>query len=288
MKKIVAITIWVLFFPCVIALCQCHPPKLQKNPSAEDLMKAWFQIKYTLYAQDVIYPSVKIIMLDKSGFKRTKEAVRKRILLHGERGFDYKDVVSITAPEYSKGLAILTWSYSDIKKQNDIWLWLPSWKKIRKISQSCEDDSFMGTEFTVEDVSTRKFGYEKYKLLGEAKFSGYKSPFDGKEYFKDYPCYKVEAIPKRKNWYYSRRILWLDKQSGAAIFDEFYDKNGKKFKVILRDFAYPEDGCWHATRWEVYNLITGHTDLILMLQSKFNTGLKEKLFTPRGLEREEW
>jgi len=268
----------------------CHPPKVPKKPTADKLMKNWFDIKFTRYADDVTYKG-EVVFIDKSGFKRTKKWIRKRIILHGKRGFDYKDVVIITYPEYSKGLAVLTWAYLDVNKQNDIWLWLPSWKKIRKVSQAEEDDSFMGSEFTVEEITTRRYGYETYKLIGEDVFSGYKSGWDGKTYCKDVPCYKIEGYPKKKHWYYEKRIVWIDKKTGVSVYEEYYDKKGRKFKEIFHYYVYPENGCYYPVFYEVYNFKTGHRDIIVMGVKKrpvFNTGISERFFTEKTLERQEW
>ncbi|OQY14769.1 MAG: hypothetical protein B6I32_08715 [Desulfobacterium sp. 4572_20] len=54
---------------------------------------------------------------------------------------------------------------------------------------------------------------------------------------------------------------WFDKKTGIAIFDEYYDKAGRKFKVIFRYYLTPEKNCWVS---------------------------KERAFSPRILERMEW
>jgi len=266
----------------------CRPPTLPASPTVEQIMRHWFDIKFTRYADDVVYPTCRVILIDKLGFKREKIAVRKRLILHGKKGFDYKDLVAIIYPEYTKGLAILSWAYMDINKQNDLWFWLPSMKKVRKISQAEEDDSFLGTEFTVEDISTRRYGYETYHLLGEDTFKGYTSHYDHKTYLANVPCYKVKAIPKKKDWYYTYRLIWIDKKTGIAIYDEYYDKSGRKFKEIFRYYETPPNGCWYSKIWEVYNFRTGHADVVLIDKGHFNTGLSERRFSPRILERMEW
>jgi hypothetical protein len=265
----------------------CRPPDLPTSPTVEELMQRWFDIKFTRYADDISYTG-QLVMIDKSGFKREKKWVRRRLILHGERQLDYKEFVIMTYPEYTKGLGILTWAYLDVNKQNDLWLWLPSLKKVRKMSQAEEDDSFLGSEFTVEDITTRRYGYETYELIGEDNFPGYTSRYNGKIYFENTPCYKIKGIPDKKNWYYSYRITWMDKKTGIAIFDEYYDKAGRKFKIIFRHITSPEDGCWETKIWEVYNFRTGHADCIDIQINRYNTGLKERDFTPRILERTQW
>ncbi len=292
MKKILSVmAILLLLASFCWAETICHPPKIPEKPTADELMKACFDIKFTRYADDAYYPHVETVFIDKSGFKRHKKAVRKRIVLHGERGLDYKDVIWLTYPEYTKGLAVLTWAYMDVNKENDIWIWLPAWKKIRKVSQTEEDDSFMGSEFTVEEITTRRYGYETYKLIGEDVFSGYKSGLDGKTYCKGVPCYKVECYPKKKRWYYEKRIVWIDKKTGASVYEEYYDKKGRKYKEIFRTYVYPENGCYYPIFYEVYNFRTGHRDIIVIggkAEPTFNMGISERFFTEKTLERQEW
>ena len=287
MKKLWLFLGFLFLLPSMGFAASCRPKTLPPHPTVEQIMQRWFEIKFTRYADDVYYTG-QLVMIDKSGFKRTKKWIRRRLIMHGKKGTDYKDLVVMTYPEYTKGLAVLTWAYLDVKKQNDLWLWLPSLKKVRKVSQAEEDDAFLGSEFTVEDITTRRYGYETYEFLGEGNFPGYTSHLDGKSYFKDTPCYKIKGIPQKKNWYYSYRIIWFDKKTGIAIFDEYYDKAGRKFKVIFRYYLTPEKNCWVSKIWEVYNFRTGHADCIDIQVYKFNTGLKERAFSPRILERMEW
>jgi len=73
-----------------------------------------------------------------------------------QEGISYKDLVVMTYPTQVKGLAVLTWTYQDPEKDQNVWLWIPSLKKVRKISASEDDDAFMGSDFTVEEVSTQR------------------------------------------------------------------------------------------------------------------------------------
>ena len=75
-------------------------------------------------------------------------------------------------------------------------------------------------------------------------FQGYRSFYDGKVFSKGVPCYIIEAVSKKKHWYYTKRIVWADEKTGAAIFDEYYDRRGRKFKIIYRHYFYMKNGCF--------------------------------------------
>ena len=264
--------------------------KPQAGMSADEIMQIEYFVKYTKFAHDVKMGG-KAYFIDKAGSVREKETARLRITL-GRKSDDiaYEDLVMFTSPQV-RGLATLTWTYMDPKRQQDSWLWVPSLKKIRKISSANSDDSFMGSDFTVEDILTRRFEDETYTLLREENFRGYNCEFDKKTYYKDTPCVVIEARPKKSPWYYSKRVLWVDKNTGGGIYEEMYDPNAKMFKTLFKSFEifnvngkeYPAQ-----TLLEGKDLRTGHRTVILNTDIKFDQGLSEELFTERALMQSRW
>ncbi|MCM8763225.1 MAG: outer membrane lipoprotein-sorting protein, partial [Candidatus Omnitrophica bacterium] len=233
--------------------------------SADQIMEIEYHIKYTKFAKDASFGG-KAYFVDKSGFVREKETFRKRITL-GRKSDDiaYKDLVIFISPQV-KGMGTLTWTYMDAKRQPDSWIWLPSLKRIRKISSANSDDSFLGADFTVEDILLRRFEDETYTLLRTENFGGYLCEFDKKTYYQGRPCFVIECKPKRSPWYYAKRILWVDKNTGAGIYEEKYDARGRKFMTLFKNFeifnvdgkAYPVQ-----TIIEGKDLRTGHRTTII-------------------------
>jgi hypothetical protein len=188
-------------------------------------------------------------------------------------------------------LGILTWTYLDPKKETDQWMWIPSLKKIRKVSQSQGDDSFMGADFTVEEITTRKFEDETYTLIGEKNFAGYTSEYTKKTYYQGTPVFVIEAKPKRAHWYYSKRLCYIDKATGGDIFDEIYDPNGKLYKTLFRGYEiYKVDGKDYPAQIiiEGKDLRNGHITVITNDEIKFDQGLSESEFTEATLTQSRW
>ena len=126
-------------------------------------------------------------------------------------------------------------------------------------------------------------------MLGEEKFKGYHSDFTKKTYYQGADCYVVEARPKRKDWYYSKRIVWINKKTGASIFDEIYDQLGRKVRTIFREYrSLPENQCLLQVFLECKDLRTGHKTIITFDEIKFNQGLDERFFTEKTLMRTKW
>ena len=258
--------------------------------SADEIMQIENFVKYTKFARDASFYG-KAYFVDKSGSVREKETARLRITL-GRKSDDiaYKDLVMFTSPQV-RGLATLTWTYMDPKRQQDSWLWVPSLKRIRKISAANADDSFMGSDFSVEDILTRRFEDESYTLVKEENFPGYTCELDKSIYYKDTPCFVIECKPKKSPWYYSKRMLWVDKATGGGIFEEMYDPKGRMFKTIFKKFevfnvngkAYPIQ-----TILEGKDLRTGHRTTIVNSDTKLDQGLSEESFTERALIQSRW
>ncbi|MCX5702881.1 MAG: outer membrane lipoprotein-sorting protein [Candidatus Omnitrophica bacterium] len=268
---------------------QVYKPKA--GMTADEVMEIKYFNKYSLFAND--YQSVgDVVFIEKDGSKRNRRFLRQRIILgRSSDNVSYKDLVMFTAPTSVKGLATLTWNYMNPNRDQDVWLWLPSLRKIRKVSAGQADDSFMGGDLTVEEITSRRFTDETYKLIGEENFKGYTSVYDGKVFHKDEPCFVIEATPKRKPWYYSKRITYVSKNFGGNMLDEIYDSNGKLYRTLFRGWIimdvngkeYPAQN-----RVEASDLRTGHKTVMLFDEIKFDQGLSEDAFTEKTLMRQRW
>lgn len=262
---------------------------LKEGMSADEIMKIVYHNKYSLFCKDITFKG-EVIYVDSPTLIRKRKYIKHRIIL-GKNGFSYKELTAITYPTEVKGLAILVWSYISPYKDQQVWLWLPTLKKVRKISASQDDDAFMGSDFTVEEVSTRRFEDEAYRLIGEKRFSGYKFKYKDEILFEGRDCFVIEARPKKAHWYYDKRIVWVDKKTGGHIYEEYFDKRGRLFKKIFRkwelikvgDKLYPTQ-----TVLEVEDLRIHHRTVILMEDIKYDQGLGESLFTVKTLMRSKW
>ena len=76
-----------------------------------------------------------------------------------------KRLMRFTHPADVKGTGLLTYDYE--KKDDDIWLFLPSLRKTRRIVSSEKSKSFMGSEFSYADMTpppVEDFVHKKQKV----------------------------------------------------------------------------------------------------------------------------
>ncbi|MCX7661317.1 MAG: outer membrane lipoprotein-sorting protein, partial [Candidatus Omnitrophica bacterium] len=275
MKKwVLALVGGVLIIPGVcfaqnLEYYKVHLPR--EGMSADQIMQIKYFNKYSLFAKDYMQTG-EVYYVEPTGAQRKRIWQRKRIVKAGKDGISYKDAIVMIYPAEVKGLAVLTWTYEDPQRDQDVWLWIPSLRKARKISASEDDDAFMGSDFTTEEVSTRRFEDETYQLIGEKTFEGYKFELTGELKSPNRACWLVECTPKKPHWYYYKRIVWIDKEFGSGIFEEYYDKNGKLFKTLFREWKWVEvdkDKKYPSQQSLVCkDLRSGHYTVIVMKDTK--------------------
>ena len=124
--------------------------------------------------------------------------------------------IDFDSPESVRGTVLLTHAHK--AAEDDLWLFLPAAKRVRRISAGGKSGSFMGSEFTYEDLTP--FVLSKYSYTRMAD-----ETVDGK------PCYQVERRPRTEGSGYTRQLLWLDKEHLAPVKIEYYDRKNDLLKV---------------------------------------------------------
>ncbi len=208
--------------------------------------------------------------------KRGQERKRKMEYYSktGENDND-KILILFLEPADVKGVGLLTIEHSD--RDDDQWLYLPALRKVRRISSSDQGDSFMGTDYTYEDIRSEKLDKHIYTVTGSETVDGH-------------DCYVIEALPateeQKKDSGYSKREIWVRKDIFLMKRVKYYNKRGEHFKTeIRRDIVEAAPGLYRPNFMEMKNLKTGHTTQITFDERKMNSGLADRLFTERMLKR---
>jgi outer membrane lipoprotein-sorting protein len=131
-----------------------------------------------------------------------------------QKGKDYA-IVLITSPAEDKGQAFL-------KIRTDMWNWLPSIQRMIKIPPSMMMQSWMGSDFTNDD------------LVKESSIvTDYNHHLLGKEAIRGMMCYKIEMIPlpdAAVTW--GKVILWITVDGFNEWKAEYYDEDMKLINVM--------------------------------------------------------
>src|SRR5690606_21187079 len=126
-----------------------------------------------------------------------------------------RSLIEFSLPLDIKGTKLLTHSYKD--KDDDQWLYLPSMRRVRRISSSGRSSSFMGSEFTYEDLSSQEIEKYHFNFLEIIQLDGH-------------AIEKLEKTPKQKSGY-SKMISYINPNLNSPVKVEYYDRKGDLLKV---------------------------------------------------------
>ncbi len=212
--------------------------------------------------------TAEMILISKSGKKRVRETVAITKDVPGGE----KSISTFVKPADVAGTSFLQYSYDEIGKDDDQWLYLPSLKKVKRISASSKGDYFMGTEFTYDDLGDRKPEEDNHKLLGT-------------ENIRDRECYKVLSTPKEEDYMYSKKIQWIDKDNYLPLKVEFYDEDEELLKIMTTSDPETVDNIWVTKDFEMKNVQKGRATIIKTRDIQFNLPFKDGMFTQRMLKK---
>ena len=210
-----------------------------------------------------------MILKNKQG-KESKRAIRSKTL--EVKGDGDKSLSIFDTPRDVKGTAFLTFSHKT--GDDEQWLYLPALKRVKRINSRNKSGSFMGSEFSYEDIASQEVEKYTYKFLREEEFQGV-------------PVYVSESYPvDAKNSGYSKRISWVDTEEYRLLKVEFYDRKKSLLKTLtVNGYHQYLDKYWRADTMSIVNHQTGKSTTLLWKDYSFQTGLSDIDFNSTSLKR---
>jgi len=177
-----------------------------------------------------------------------------------------KRLVRFTSPGDVKGMGVL------VENAETMYVFLPGFQKVRRMGTHIKNQTFMGSDFSFEDMSQLAFS-EVYdaKLVGK----------DDKQWF-------LELTQKAgKDLEFPRIKLAADLNMFQPLRIEYQDASGKTLKEQLRD-NYKQDSPIH---WQPMRVLitdhrrNDHQSEIDFTSTKIDVGLSDDVFSVRSLVR---
>jgi outer membrane lipoprotein-sorting protein len=183
------------------------------------------------------------------------------------KGTDYS-LILILSPLKDKGAAYL-------KRKKEVWSWLPVLERVMKLPPSMMSQSWMGTDFTNDDL-----------VKESSTVDDYNHTLIGADEIDDRDCYKIEMKPKPQTaviW--DRVILWIDKKDYLQLKSEFYDEDGNLLNTLLGKDIKQMDDRFLPTRLEMIPADKpGHKTVIVYNSMLFNRPIKDNFFTSDNMK----
>ncbi|MGH7858752.1 MAG: DUF1329 domain-containing protein, partial [Candidatus Binatia bacterium] len=148
-----------------------------------------------------------------------------------------------------KGVGGLAYRYLDPAKHDDTWLYLPSLRRVRRLSSAQRSDALFGQDVDVDSYGgyAGQIPWFGWKLLGHKAMLGSGMG----EHLPGVPCtadggvtfcenweivpkvWIIEGTPKMSGYAYSKRVLFIDASSGFIMYTDLYDHGGELWKVAV-------------------------------------------------------
>jgi outer membrane lipoprotein-sorting protein len=125
-------------------------------------------------------------------------------------------LIYVTEPARDKGTVTL-------KRRNEVWNWLPSVQKVIKIPPSMMLQSWMGSDFTNDDL-----------VRASSIVKDYTHTVLGRELYDGVECYKIQLIPKPEaGVVWAKVLVWISSGDFLELKTEYYDEDGRLVKSFL-------------------------------------------------------
>ncbi len=178
-------------------------------------------------------------------------------------------LIYITAPAKEKGQVFL-------KRENEMWNWVPNIERMIKIPPSMMMQSWMGSDFTNDDLVRESSIVNDYthKLIGEETVNGYE-------------CYKAELIPlDDAPVVWGKVILWISKKEHYWLKGEYYDEDGILVNTEILSEIKQMDDRKIPTRMEMIPADEpGNKTIIIFKNMKFSVKTEESFFSQQNMKR---
>jgi len=183
-------------------------------------------------------------------------------------------MLRVLSPEDEKGVSLLV-----LEKDGgdvDQYLYIPALGPPKKITAEGRSGSFMGSDFTYEDMRKEKPGEWTYSRLEDEKIEGT-------------DCYVILSDPANKEREkitgYTDRLVYVDKVTYDIRRIQFYDSKHKLIKEFdAYDYEKTNNSTERPKRGEMKNETKKTNTVMALLNSRLNQPLDEKFFTLDNLQ----
>ena len=221
----------------------------------------------------------------------------------------YKFLFVFVDPEDVKGVGMTAIVKCDPNVPDDVYLYLTSQRKVRRLTVGSKKDSYAGTPYKNEDIFNYHISHN-YKLIGHDVFKdpgkevwGYGDSPVEKRIHQDYktmdgigvPCWVIEVTPAWKNWWFEKKVMWIGKMNYTLWMEKAYDKTDRLIRIrnhgqrVIAPEKFPNYPLWSYS--PAHDLVNNFK-VIFYGSSKidedsfYDTGISDDTFTRRALLKE--
>jgi Outer membrane lipoprotein-sorting protein len=185
-------------------------------------------------------------------------------------------LIRFTYPNDIKGTAFLVWEHPE--GEDERFLYLPALGRTRRIAGAESQDSFVGSDFTYEDISGRELDDYTYSMIEQD--ATWTAP-DGQRL----PAWRIESRAKDAQARFPRVVSTIRKDNFVIVHADIHNRRDERQKVYDVRRLELVQSIWTLSEIVMTNSAEQtHTELVVK-SARYNTGLTEADFSRRELER---
>jgi outer membrane lipoprotein-sorting protein len=259
--------------PTILILLACAGVSPAGATTARELLDQVRQLNQTSRKWNDRVQRLQLRIVDRLGGERQRELVMNFKRYPEDRN---RSIVFFESPPEVRGVSVLQWT--DPHAKDEQWLYLPALKRVRQISAGARHESFVGTDFSYDDlaiiseITDWSDADARVRLLRD-------ETLDGRS------CHVIEFTPTGKDVTYGKILTWLTADDLVMVKFEMYDDSGQLEKVLTLSDVRNVGAIPTAFRMEMKSEQNGSHTVVDFTEIKYDTGLADTLFTQRTLER---
>lgn len=229
------------------------------------------------------------------GNEKAKEIVKKAHDITLGKTSNTNMTMQIIRPEWNREVSMQSWSMGTenymiyimspardkgqvfLKREKNMWNWIPSIGRMIKIPPSMMMSSWMGSDFNNDEL-----------MKESSLVVDYTHQFLEEEEIEEMRCYQIEMTPlPSAPVVWGKVIIWISKEKSFALKSEFYDEDMKLINVQksskIRNFGDRELPSY----MEMIPVTKeGHKTIMIITEAAYNVkGIDEKMFSQQMMKR---
>jgi outer membrane lipoprotein-sorting protein len=195
---------------------------------------------------------------------------RRGLALRRSRDGELADrLFVVQAPENLKDLALLSQDQPDGSAAQ--WLYMPVYRRARRVSVQASTDAFVGSDFMYVDFGRVRVEDGAHSLTGAAEV-------DGRS------CVVVETVTQDPSLPYRTLRSTLDRENALPLRLEYLDAEGERTRVATIDSIAVIEGWPTPISISVRTEREGSRSILKLANVDYDVGLDPNLFTVESLE----
>ncbi len=187
-----------------------------------------------------------------------------------------RSLIRFTEPADIRGTGFLVWEQPGADDER--FLYLPSLGRVRRIAGSETQESFVGSDFTYEDIGGRQFDDYTYTLLDD---SSSWTPPGGQAV----PVYRLESRHKDRAARFPRVVSLVRKDAFVVVHAEIHNRRDEVQKTFDAKRVDQVKGYWTVMDMGMADGVQRTRTELTVEQVAYDVGLKPDDFSRRELER---